>query len=301
MNTPSRVTADEKLSRVLLAVQRLPQNYADAGEIKGISEADVQEWTAIVLSAGRRALTYRERSRLGYLTCYYALIVFAVIAIVSSVFVTVLDYPTDTTSDETGASSKVQELGKAQAGPASGTSFAVDHSVRDLMEEVRTQTKGRENEPYTAGIDEKAKRVDAWNLAASKGDFWGGHLASGGSIAGVFLLLVTILMQREQLKAQSETIERSQRETQKALAISEAQLRVGRESATIAQVLECARLKFAEETKRPGKDWATEHLARLDPVLEAMLARDILDPDLRTAMKELVGTYEADEFRKGEA
>ena len=135
-----------------------------------------------------------------------------------------------------------------------------------------------------------------WPLAANKGDFWGGHLASGCAIASVFLFFMAILLQRDELREQRKELELTVEEMRQNRAIAETHLELARESAAVTQILECARLQFEAETARDtttvrdAKVVATEHLARLDEVFDVLFSRYPLKRDLRGAMEALLGS-----------
>lgn len=146
-----------------------------------------------------------------------------------------------------------------------------------------------------------------WEEAAWKGDFWGGHLASGCTAAGVFLFFLAIMLQREELKSQREELELTRDEMRQSRGVAETQLQLARESAVVTQILECARLQFEAETSRDttasdeAKVVAREHLARLDEVFEIMFSRYPLKRDLRGALLAMLGSEYGTEVRDGKA
>jgi hypothetical protein len=146
-----------------------------------------------------------------------------------------------------------------------------------------------------------------WEVAAWAGDFWGGNLASGCTLAGVLLFFLAIMLQGQEIKGQREEIQLSRAEMRQTREVAETQLQLARESSAVMQILECARLQFEAETSRDettstaAQASARGHLARLEEVFEVLFSSQPLNPVLRRALFALLDSeYGAGDENQGE-
>ena len=64
---------------------------------------------------------------------------------------------------------------------------------------------------------------DSWTNPGIRGDFWGGHFAAGGALAGTLLLFAAVLMQRAELRLQREELRLQREEMAKARIVAKQQ------------------------------------------------------------------------------
>jgi hypothetical protein len=62
-----------------------------------------------------------------------------------------------------------------------------------------------------------------WNESGTRGDWFGGHIASGGSLAGSLLFFAALWLQRRDLQLQREELTRTREEMAEARKVHDAQ------------------------------------------------------------------------------
>lgn len=83
-----------------------------------------------------------------------------------------------------------------------------------------------------------------WEERGQRGDFWGGHIAAGASVVANLLLIITLLLQREELRLQRQELKASRLEMIESREVAERQevalrqqVDVARQSAELSQLL----------------------------------------------------------------
>lgn len=150
-----------------------------------------------------------------------------------------------------------------------------------------------------------------WQERGTMGDFYGGHIAAGGSLAGTFFFVAALLMQGRELNLQRQELAASRREmieSRKAYEAQEVQLRrqveIADKTAIISRYLELIRIKDdmskrhkAErapymsgvvseiEPKRKAVDakWSAR-FAAMDELLADLLGRQCIDEKEKDAL-----------------
>ncbi|GAB5496646.1 MAG: hypothetical protein Phyf2KO_17260 [Phycisphaerales bacterium] len=74
-----------------------------------------------------------------------------------------------------------------------------------------------------------------WDERAQRGDFWGGHIAAGASVVANLLLVITLLLQREELKLQREELRATREEMVHSREVAERQEAAMREQVLVSR------------------------------------------------------------------
>ena len=87
----------------------------------------------------------------------------------------------------------------------------------------------------------ETERLDQeqWTQRGQRGDFWGGHVAAGAGMIGVFLFVAALLFQYSELKAQREDLGLHREEFEKSTKVAEKQ----------AHVLEGQRIELEKQSR----------------------------------------------------
>lgn len=76
-----------------------------------------------------------------------------------------------------------------------------------------------------------------WEERGQRGDYWGGHIAAGASVVANLLLVITLLLQREELRLQRFELASSRAVAEQQSQTMDMQLRVASDTAEINQII----------------------------------------------------------------
>jgi len=154
-------------------------------------------------------------------------------------------------------------------------------------------------------------RPGDWSEGGQRGDFWGGHVASGASLAGTMFFLLALLLQSRELRAQGKQLAATQ-EFQKQQADStqklsenaaaqaralEVQSRLAWEGTVTALVTQAVRLRQEYEVHRQtanqgalnGFKNAAERSEKLVDDLTRRGSDEFVMPLIRDAWRDATG------------
>lgn len=164
--------------------------------------------------------------------------------------------------------------------------------------------------------------TDDWTDRGTRGDFLGGHVAAGMTFVANLLLLVALLMQRQELKYQREELRATRDEMRQSREVSERQethlrkqVQISEKTAIITRIVEFSQLRdqlrvariqavpktyagSPERTAEIGKQiqetdgWWRERVEGVDLLLKSLLEQDCLGDTERSAIHDAVGLRE---------
>ena len=92
--------------------------------------------------------------------------------------------------------------------------------------------------------------------AGQRGDFFGGHLAAAGSLAGALLFFVAILLQRDELAAQRAELKLTREEMERARDVTtvqadelKKQTKIAQKAAMVSSIIQIVRMRAELEVK----------------------------------------------------
>lgn len=131
-------------------------------------------------------------------------------------------------------------------------------------------------------------RPISWEESAARSDFWNGHLSLGFAGGGTILLVITLLMQRQELVMQRKELELQRQHAKEELSHS-------RSAAMVSTIISFVGLYFdsdlrlARAEKDNEQDIAKQHVAAIQASLSSFLENDELPDDLRDLVEAVLG------------